>query len=322
MVKKKNSKVKPTIVTIAIVLLIAAGIAGLYYRGLIRFKMPETKDIAATVNGEEITQQELDVQYELFFTLVGYPEEYKEQITKEVYLNQMVVEELMLQEAEKIGVSPLLVSDKQLKESLDAYLKANGLALKQLAESLVDKGLTTEDLELYFKKQIAINNFLNETMLGKMTVTEEEINGFYDQNIESFTAQEGQIRARHILVETEKEADDIIQELRSGADFAELAEEKSLDTVSGERGGELGFFSKGMMVKEFEDAAFELTVNKISKPIKTDFGWHVIQREADKIPMDEVKDLISDQLSMEKQRVTLQTYLEQLKAKADISIIE
>lgn len=316
---KKGKKSGSTIFIVLVVLVIIAALAGAYYKGWIKFTgKSTTENLAAKVNGEEITTEELDKQYELFFTLVGYPENYKEQITKEIYLNQMIVEELMLQEAEEAGISPLLVTNDELKESIDLYLNTNGITSKDLAEKLVEKELTIEELQEYFKKQIAINDFLNQTMLSELKVTEEEVEEFYETNIDQFTAQDGQIRARHILVETEEEAKDIIQELREGADFAELAKEKSLDAASGARGGDLGFFTKEMMVQEFGDAAFDLTVNKISRPTQTQFGWHVIQRQSDKILLSEIRDILEMQLSQEKQGTALQTYIEQLREKAEI----
>lgn len=85
-----------------------------------------------------------------------------------------------------------------------------------------------------------------------------------------------EVRASHILVKTEQEAKDLFNEIQNGKDFAEIAEEKSL-CPSGQNGGDLGFFGKGMMVKPFEDAAFNLEVGEISQPVETQFGWHLIQ---------------------------------------------
>lgn len=84
------------------------------------------------------------------------------------------------------------------------------------------------------------------------------------------------IRASHILVKTEEEAKKLYDEIQNGASFAKIAEEKSL-CPSGQNGGDLGFFGKGMMVKPFEDAAFSLNVGEISQPVQTQFGWHLIQ---------------------------------------------
>ena len=86
-----------------------------------------------------------------------------------------------------------------------------------------------------------------------------------------------EVRARHILVNSEQDAMDIYNKLVSGeAEFGEVAQEKSL-CPSGQAGGDLGYFGRGMMVKEFEDAAFSLSIGEISQPVKTQFGWHLIQ---------------------------------------------
>ncbi len=86
-----------------------------------------------------------------------------------------------------------------------------------------------------------------------------------------------EIRASHILVKTEKEAQDLYNEIKNGKDFAQAAQENSL-CPSGQNGGDLGFFGKGMMVKPFEDAAFSLEkIGEISQPVETQFGWHLIQ---------------------------------------------
>lgn len=85
-----------------------------------------------------------------------------------------------------------------------------------------------------------------------------------------------EVRASHILVKTEKEAQDLYDEIKNGKLFAEAAQENSL-CPSGQNGGDLGFFGKGMMVKPFEDAAFSLEVGELSQPVETQFGWHLIE---------------------------------------------
>lgn len=84
-----------------------------------------------------------------------------------------------------------------------------------------------------------------------------------------------EVKASHILVQTEDEAIKLKEEILSGAEFADVAAANSL-CPSGARGGDLGFFGKGQMVKEFEDAAFRLKVGELSDPVKTNFGWHLI----------------------------------------------
>lgn len=110
-------------------------------------------------------------------------------------------------------------------------------------------------------------------------VTEEQVRGEYDKYVAQFQPQE-EIHAAHILVETKEEADAIEAELKGGADFATIAKEKSIDPGSGANGGDLGFFSKGMMVPEFETAAFALAnPGDISAPVQSQFGFHIIKLE-------------------------------------------
>lgn len=86
------------------------------------------------------------------------------------------------------------------------------------------------------------------------------------------------IKCTHILVEKQSQALAVLDRLKKGEKFAELAKELSLDTGSGKRGGDLGYFGRGRMVKPFENAAFKLSIGEISEPIKTEFGYHIIKR--------------------------------------------
>lgn len=85
-----------------------------------------------------------------------------------------------------------------------------------------------------------------------------------------------EVRASHILVKTENEANELLDKINSGASFEDLAAEVSL-CPSGSAGGDLGFFPRGVMVKEFEDAAFDMEKGQVSKPVQTQFGWHLIK---------------------------------------------
>jgi peptidyl-prolyl cis-trans isomerase C len=139
---------------------------------------------------------------------------------------------------------------------------------------------------------------------------------------EKLTAAKGQeeVKARHILVPTEDEAKKIYEALKKnkGADFEKLAREKSTDKGSGANGGELGWFTKDKMVPTFATAAFKLKKGEISEPVKTDFGWHVIQVE-DRRPLqiasyDDMKDALKNELANK----AMQSYVEGLLKKADI----
>lgn len=134
-------------------------------------------------------------------------------------------------------------------------------------------------------------------------ITDAKIKARYDELAAKFKPQD-EVRARHILVKTKEEADEIIKELKGGADFAKLAEEKSKDTGSAKQGGDLGYFVHDAMVKPFADAAFAMKVGEISDtPVKTEFGYHIIKvedrRKSSPPPLAEVKDQIADQLGQE-----------------------
>lgn len=112
---------------------------------------------------------------------------------------------------------------------------------------------------------------------GRAAVSDEELHKVYDDAVKPMAAQE-EVHARHILVETEDEAKEIVAELGKGADFATLAKEKSKDTGSAD-GGDLGYFTKEQMVPEFAEVAFKMYPGQVSNPVKTQFGWHIIKVE-------------------------------------------
>jgi len=148
-----------------------------------------------------------------------------------------------------------------------------------------------------FKRRLAFarNKLLMEQFLqadAKTSVTEEAMRKVYDEAIGQMKS-EPEVRARHILVESEDEAKAVLAELKKGADFAELAKAKSKDPGSAD-GGDLGYFTKDQMVPEFSEVAFKLDKGALSDPVKSQFGWHVIKvedkRERKPPEFDKVKD--------------------------------
>jgi peptidyl-prolyl cis-trans isomerase C len=150
-----------------------------------------------------------------------------------------------------------------------------------------------------FKRRLAFlrNKLLMEQWLqteGKSAVTDAALHKVYDDAVKQM-GQEQEVRARHILVETEDEAKAVQSQIKSGSDFAELAKQKSKDP-GGSEGGDLGYFSKEQMVPEFANAAFKLENGQVSDPVKSQFGWHIIKVEDKRqkqVPeFDKVKDQI------------------------------
>lgn len=158
------------------------------------------------------------------------------------------------------------------------------------------------------------------TRLLQAKVTDEAIKARYEQNLRDHPPQD-EVKAAHILVESEEEAKSIIAQLKKGADFGKLAKEKSIDKGSAVNGGELGFFTQDAMVKEFGDAAFAMKPGEISpKPVKSQFGWHVIKvedrRKQTPPSLEAEKDQIRQLLSEE----AVQQQVTDLRAKAKVEI--
>jgi len=235
------------------------------------------------------------------------------------------------------GQTLVSVNGVDLKESLVtpqlAGIPAQLLAgrqneiMQQLVGQLVDQEVARQEAERLdvmsgdnykeqlarFEKQLKINTLMQNKI--SEAVTDEAVAGAYEQAKESFAYPA--VRARHILVKTEKEARDIIR-VATPKNFAELAKEKS-QGPSAPQGGDLGYFKKENMVPEFAEVAFSTAKGKIArKPVKTQFGWHVVYVEdtQDKYipPLAEVAQQLRQRLS----QTVLQGYVQELKGKATI----
>src|SRR5262249_4089514 len=176
---------------------------------------------------------------------------------------------------EDVGSDIQAATPDAKRDHLIAYL-ADIIMVNQAA----DKKKVADTPE--FKRRLAF--LRNKLLMGyelqeeaKAAVTDEALQQTYDEAVKSVGAQE-EVRARHILVDTEDEAKAILEQLKGGADFATLAKEKSKDPGAAE-GGDLGYFTKDQMVPEFADVAFKMYPGQLSNPVKTQFGWHVIKVE-------------------------------------------
>ncbi len=304
--RKKSRKIKKSTIKkiSAVVVLLAILAVVLYFAS--RTLIPEKA--AAIVNGEKITNQELEQKYSQL------PDQYKLFITKEDFLDQIISVKLLLQEAEKKAV---VVSDEEIEAELDA-IKAQLPSEEEFDTLLKQRNMQLSQLKKQISEQLIINKLLNETVFSKVDVSESQIRGYYNNNEEDFKAKEGEIRVKHILVASEEEAGEILKDIKNGEDFSELAKSNSLDTGSAIMGGDLGFIQKGQMVKEFEDAAFGLKINEVSPIVQTQFGYHLIRRGADTISFDEAKEQIRQTLSNDLSNNAIELYISQLKSGAEI----
>jgi len=140
---------------------------------------------------------------------------------------------------------------------------------------------------------------------GAEGITGDKIQKFYVEATKGLAPEE-EAKARHILVPSEDEAKAVVKRLSGGEDFAKVAAELSKDPGSGKEGGDLGWFTKDRMVKEFSDAAFAMKAGEVSAPVKSQFGWHVIKLEEKRVkpvpPLDQVKDELSRYLVQKAQQ--------------------
>jgi len=212
------------------------------------------------------------------------------------------------------------------KAILDDLVAARLFALSGKKKGL-DKTPEFQSILESFTNQTLARATIEEIIKG-VAATEEDCKKFYDENQDKFTTQD-EVRARHILIADDATSADktaLIQgELKKGVSFDVLAVEHSTDPSASQGGGDLGFFSKGQMVPEFETAAFALkNPGDISDPVKSDFGWHIIKLEEKRastvMPYDDIKPQIEQYLSNEKKAQKYEEELEALKKEYKVEI--
>ncbi len=271
---------------------------------IVLIKPPFQKDdnsvAVATVNGTDITKAQL---YDKLVEAGG-----------ESTLQNLITTTLVDQEAKKANIT---VTDEDINAEIED-LKTQFGGEDALNSALAQSSMTLDDLKAQMPLQVEIRKLLEP----KVTVTDEDIKTYFNDNKATFN-QEEEVQASHILVATKEEADAIVKQLKEGADFAALAQEKSSDTGSKDKGGDLGFFKKGDMVTEFSDAAFALKVGETSGAVKSDYGYHVIKvtdrKEAHEYTLEEKKDEIKKTLISQKVSEMSSTWLQDLTTNAKIT---
>jgi len=197
--------------------------------------------------------------------------------------------------ATEIGPRLGTVKPEDRRRLLLQFVIENELMAGEGQKEKLDQTDTFPARVKYHTRRALRDAFYDSGIAG--AVSEADAKKIYDEKIAKMKPEQ-EVHARHILVETKAEAEEVIKRLKNGEDFATLANEKSKDTNA--EGGDLGFFTRGQMLKPFEDAAFALKPGQISEPVKTQFGWHVIKVEEKRdqpLPsFDEVKEAIMGQL--------------------------
>jgi peptidyl-prolyl cis-trans isomerase C len=287
----------------------------------------------AAVNGETISKGQLDrelagIQGRMARQGQPVPDGALAQIRGQV-LDQMIGEELLFQESRKQKIN---VDDQKIQVQIDEMARSfEDKAAFDLA--LANAGLSREVLTERLRRQMAIQQLIEDKIVAGLEVVEARADEFYKANPEIFVQPE-QVRARHILIRTEAEADaaakaearERIDEIRrkavEGEDFAALAKTHSQDPGSKDNGGDLGFFARGQMVKPFEETAFALKENEISQVVESPFGFHIIQvtgrKPAETVAYETVKPRILEHLKQQAIREKLDAYVDGLRQGAKI----
>lgn len=229
------------------------------------------------------------------------------------------------QEADRLPpyLKPMVQSAEGKKELLDSMI-VREIILEQAKKEGVDKDKEVSDRLEDLRKRLIVETYLKKKVEKEAQVSDADMKKFYDVNKEKFKGGE-QVKASHILVKTEKEAQDVLAQLKKGASFEELAKKYSTDSTAS-KGGDLGWFPRGAMVPEFDKAAFSLKDGEMSGIVKTNFGFHIIKvtgkRPAGIRSYDEVKEQIKATLLPSKQQEIFQKMKEDLKKSSKVSIKE
>lgn len=255
----------------------------------------------ATVNGQPISQAAFDQKLETT------------PLARTV-LQQLVQDALIEQYAKNNNIT---ISDADITARED-QLKQN-FPSGSWDEMLKSRGLTEDDVRAALREQLILDKALSKDIVVKPAAIQD----YFNKNRSTFDKPE-QVTARHILVPTLPEAMKIEADLKSGQKFADLAKQYSTDPGSKDKGGELGTFRRGQMVPAFDKVAFSEPVGAISAPVKSPFGYHIIQVEAripgQKATLASATPQITDTLRQQQEAPLIQPFLQGLQQKADIKV--
>lgn len=279
-----------------------------------------SEDVVAKVNGETVSREEFDKNFEMYKKI--YEDNYGsdilsknaggnktfEDLIKENVLEKLILEQIILQEAEK---EDLIVTSEEIDNEINTYKELVG-GEEKFKEFLEKNNMDMDYFKKGLKKEMSIEKY-RDKFISEIEISDKEVKEKYDENPSPYL----QVRASHILVKEQEEAETILQELKNGADFIKIAMEKSEDKASAVNGGDVGYFPIGKMVPEFEQAAFSMNIGQISDIVKTEYGYHIIMVTDKLDTFEKVKENVEDDILNQKYN----EYLKQLRDKADVEIL-
>ena len=243
-------------------------------------------------------------------------------------MDGLIGEKLMESQLKELNID---VSDAEIDLAIDDVKKQNNIDGAQFEQLLQTEGYSLVTYRSFMRKHLARMKLVNLKVRSKVKVSEEDLKAEYQRSAKA-ESDDAEVHARHLLVQltpkatneqveaARKKAVALAEEARKpGVDFAKLAKEKS-EGPSKDDGGDLGFFRRGVMVPEFERAAFTLPIGGVSDPIRTKFGWHVIKVEERRAlqakPYEELKDQLREKILRSQLERYTDQYIQELRAQA------
>lgn len=294
-------------------------LTGVMALSLIGCKKSGPEGVVASVNGENIPMDQFYENYAIQRNAVvkmvgeeGLKEKGQDnkgttdQNLRSETLQNLIDLKIVEQDAKKAGIE---ISDQQVTDYINKMKESMG-GEEKFQAALKQEGISEQYLKDFAKSKLLMAEY-SKKKLEELKPTEEQLKEYYEKNKANlFTA-----KAAHILVASNEEANKLRDELKKGADFAELAKKNSKDPGSAANGGELGEFSNGQMVPEFDTAIKSMKVGEISDPVKTQYGYHIIKLEEKKTPeFDAVKATLEQQLTTK----NFEDYIKKLQKEAKV----
>jgi len=303
----------------------------------------EIPKLVARVNGVDIESKYIQFRLSQIIKKINRPLTIKEKtsIVKDL-IEKEIVRELINQQGKK---EKLVLDNKMIETELESLRSAYSSG-DEFNNALKTRNINLEDIKKSMQIDLNARQLLNAQIKGKVNISNEDVKKYYEENKSKFQRPEA-YHARHILAAyfppealrnqtikelkknkeffarmAEEKIDKVIEELKKGADFKELAKNQSDDESSRETGGDLDYIYKGIFDASFDEAAEKLNPGEISEKIKTKFGFHVIQLIEKKPPelatFDEMKPGIQKHLFLEEAKKQVASYIEELKQTASI----
>ena len=279
-------------------------------------------NVAASVNGTAIAVTKVEEQYEqaksqpeVAQQLEGDTEgAFQSQLQARI-LTQLILSELLDQWATELDIE---ATDEDIEKERAKLIEQLG-GQKAFDKAVEESGLSQEEVDDQIRQRV-LQDRISEKVAEDVAVSDADIQKFYDENAETRFGPKA--TARHILVKDKAKAESILEELRNGGDFAELAKKHSTDPGSAEQGGELPEFGRGQMVAPFEDAVFKAKQGDVIGPVQTDFGFHIIEvlQISQGQSIDEVREEISGELGEAEKSKVLQAELAKQTSEAEVTV--